>query len=105
MSYSARIRQAVCSIAPISLVRSELKMLKINCIKKIIEEKGLSQAWIARKMNKTTNTLNGWCLNKCQPHLIDLHLLAALLDCHASDLIIKVNVKRVARQVKRRIHA
>ena len=84
----------------LSLVRSKLKTLEINCIKRRIEEKGLSQAWVARKLNKTTNTLNCWCSNKCQPHLIDLHLLAALLECHVSDLIVKVNVRRVAKEAK-----
>jgi len=71
----------------LTLARKKLKEAEINCIRQRLSERGLSQKWIAAKLNKTTNTVNGWCCNRVQPHLIDLYLLSALLNCSVHHLI------------------
>ena len=71
----------------IVLVREKLKSVELNCIRQRLSERGVSQKWIAEKMNKTTNTVNGWCCNRVQPHLVDLCVLSVLLRCSLHDLV------------------
>lgn len=73
------------------LVKKQLKTVELNCIKQRITERGLSQRWVAAKLNKTNNTVNCWCANKVQPHLSDMVLLALLLRCEVRDLIADID--------------
>lgn len=71
----------------IEITRDRLKTIEINCVRRCITERGVSQKWIASKLNKTTNTVNGWCSNRVQPHLVDLCLISMLLKCSLHELI------------------
>lgn len=79
----------------INLARQKLKRVEINCIRQRLAERGLSQKWVAQKLNKTCNTVNGWCCNRVQPHLIDLYLLSALLNCSVHELIGDLRVREL----------
>ena len=68
-----------------------LKAVELNCIKQRIEERGLTQRWVAEQLNKTNNTVNCWCANRVQPHLSDLVLLSVLLKCKVKDLIADID--------------
>ncbi|MCB0395718.1 MAG: helix-turn-helix transcriptional regulator [Flavobacteriales bacterium] len=92
-----RINNSTMDSVNLDHVRSHLKQFQINRIKEVLDQKGVSQAWVARRMSKTCNTLNGWCANKCQPHLVDLFILAALLDCHIRDLISEDDPRQVIK--------
>ncbi|MCB0429674.1 MAG: helix-turn-helix transcriptional regulator [Flavobacteriales bacterium] len=83
-------------------IRLVLRTLPINRIKECIEAKGMSQAFVARQMNKTCNTLNGWCSNKCQPHLVDLYLLATILDCEVHDLLVPMQGRQIRNAARAR---
>ena len=82
------------------LVKIKLKSLEINCIKEKITERGVTQKWVAQRLNKTTNTLNGWCCNKVQPHLIDLFMLSILLSCTVEELIGEVDRETILKDCK-----
>ena len=75
----------------VNALKKSLKAVELNCIKQRIEERGLTQRWVAEKLNKTNNTVNCWCANRVQPHLSDLVLLSVLLKCKVKDLIADID--------------
>lgn len=60
----------------------------MNRIKEVLKEKGISQTWLAKQMNKSYNTVNEYARNKRQPSLEDLYLIAEILQVSAKDLLI-----------------
>ena len=36
------------------------KNMKLNRIKAVLEEKGISQTWLSKKMGKSFSTVNAW---------------------------------------------
>lgn len=63
----------------------------MNRIKEVLKEKGISQTWLAEKMNKSYTTINEYARNKRQPSLEDLYLIAEKLNVSAKDLIEEKN--------------
>ena len=63
----------------------------MNRISEVLLEQGRSQAWLARMMEKSPNTINNWCLNKTQPNIQVLFMVANLLGVESTDLIAKAN--------------
>ena len=59
----------------------------MNRIKEIFEEKGISQAWLAKKLDKSYNTINEYARNVRQPSIEDLYRIAKILDVNAKDLL------------------
>lgn len=59
----------------------------MNRIKEILKEKGISQAWLAKKLNKSYNTINEYARNVRQPSIEDLYRIAKILDVNAKDLL------------------
>lgn len=60
----------------------------MNRIKEVLKEKGISQTWLAKQMEKSYNTVNEYARNKRQPSLEDLYLIAEILNVSAKDLLI-----------------
>lgn len=60
-----------------------------NRIKKVLEEQGRSQAWLARMVDKSTNHINSISNNKAQPTLELLFEIAELLDVDPMSLVVK----------------
>lgn len=60
----------------------------MNRIKEVLKEKGISQTWLAKQMEKNYNTVNEYTRNKRQPSLEDLYLIAEILNVSAKDLLI-----------------
>lgn len=60
----------------------------MNLIKKILKEKGFTQTWLAKKMNKSYTTINEYARNVRQPSLEDLYQIAEILKISAKDLLI-----------------
>ena len=52
--------------------------MKINRIKEILDEKGISQTWLAKKLNKSFNTVNSYVCNRSQPTLETLLTIAKI---------------------------
>lgn len=61
----------------------------MNRIKEILKEKGISQTWLAKKMNKSYPTINEYARNKRQPNLEDLYKIAEILNIEVSELLAK----------------
>ena len=61
----------------------------MNRIKEVLEEKGIKQVWLADKLGKSFNTVNGYVQNRTQPSLEVLYEIAEILNVKASDLLIE----------------
>lgn len=59
----------------------------MNRIKQILDERGIKQVWLAEKLNKSFNMVNGYCQNRRQPSLEVLNEIARILDVDVKDLI------------------
>lgn len=60
----------------------------MNRIKIVLEEKGIRQTWLADKLGKSFNTVNGYVQNRQQPRLEVLNEIAEILDVDIKDLLI-----------------
>lgn len=59
----------------------------MNRIKEVLEEKGIKQVWLAEKLGKTFNTVNGYVQNRNQPSLETLFEIAKILDVDPKHLL------------------
>ena len=61
----------------------------MNRIKEVLEEKGIKQIWLAEKLGKSYNMVNGYVQNRRQPSLEDLYKIAKILDVQVEELLNK----------------
>ncbi len=61
--------------------------MNYNKIKTVLEEKKLTQAWLADKMNVSRNAINAICSNRAQPSLKKLFEIASILQVEVCDLL------------------
>lgn len=59
----------------------------MNRIKEVLQDKGISQTWLAKKLGKSYNTMNEYARNVRQPSIEDLFRIAKILDVNAKDLL------------------
>jgi transcriptional regulator with XRE-family HTH domain len=59
----------------------------MNRIKEVLEEKGIKQTWLAEKLGKSYNMVNGYVQNRQQPRLEILSEIAQILDVDIKELI------------------
>ena len=59
----------------------------MNRIKEVLEEKGIKQTWLAEKLGKSYNMVNGYVQNRQQPRLEVLNEIANILDVDVRLLI------------------
>lgn len=59
----------------------------MNRIKEVLEEKGIKQIWLAEKLGKSYNMVNGYVQNRQQPRLEVLSEIAQILDVDIKELI------------------
>ena len=59
----------------------------MNRIKEVLEEKGIKQTWLAEKLGKSYNMVNGYVQNRQQPRLEVLYEIAKILDVNPKDLL------------------
>jgi len=60
----------------------------MNRIKDVLDEKGIKQVWLAEKLGKSYNMVNGYVQNRRQPTLELLNEIANILDVSVTELII-----------------
>jgi len=60
----------------------------MNRIKEVLEEKGIKQTWLAEKLGKSYNMVNGYVQNRQQPRLETLNEIADILNVDVRELII-----------------
>lgn len=61
---------------------------EMNRIKDVLEAKGIKQTWLAEKLGKSYNMVNGYVQNRRQPSLEDLYKIAEILDVDVKELIV-----------------
>jgi transcriptional regulator with XRE-family HTH domain len=60
----------------------------MNRIKEVLKEKGIKQIWLADKLGKSYNMVNGYVQNRQQPRLEVLNDIAEILDIDVKELIV-----------------
>jgi putative transcriptional regulator len=63
-------------------------LVTMNRIKEILKEKGIKQIWLADKLGKSYNMVNGYVQNRQQPRLEVLNDIAEILDVDIKELIV-----------------
>lgn len=63
--------------------------MKLNCIKEVLGEKGISQTWLAKRLGKSFNTVNAYVCNRTQPNLETLHQISLILGVEMTELLPK----------------
>ena len=61
--------------------------MKLNRIKEVLDEKGISQTWLAKKLEKRFNSVNSYVCNRTQPNLETLLQISQILNVDLKDLI------------------
>ncbi|MDA9234645.1 helix-turn-helix transcriptional regulator [Polaribacter sp.] len=59
----------------------------MNRIKEVLEEKGIKQVWLAKKLGKSYNMVNSYAKNRRQPSIEDLYKIANILSVEAKELL------------------
>ncbi|WP_157209201.1 helix-turn-helix domain-containing protein [Mariniflexile maritimum] len=59
----------------------------MNRIKEVLEAKGIKQVWLADKLGKSFNTINGYVQNRTQPSLEVLYEIAKILNVDPKELL------------------
>lgn len=65
----------------------------MNRIKEVLEEKGIKQTWLADKLGKSYNMVNGYVQNRHQPRLEVLYEIAKILKVGVKDLLVEQDNK------------
>lgn len=60
----------------------------MNRIKEVLEKKGIKQVWLAEKLGKSYNVVNGYVQNRNQPSLKILNKIALILEVDVTELIV-----------------
>ena len=56
--------------------------------KKVLEEKGIKQTWLAEKLEKSYNMVNSYVQNRTQPSIEDLNRIENILDVDVRNLLV-----------------
>lgn len=67
---------------------NDVNTMKLNRIKVVLVEKGVSQTQLAKELGKSFSTVNGYCSNRKQPTLELLSKMADYLSVNIKDLIV-----------------
>ena len=63
-------------------------LVTMNRIKEVLKQKGIKQVWLADKLGKSYNMVNGYVQNRQQPRLEVLNDIAEILDIDVKELIV-----------------
>ena len=63
-------------------------LVTMNRIKEVLKEKGIKQIWLADKLGKSYNMVNGYVQNRQQPRLEVLNDIAEILDVDVRNLLV-----------------
>ena len=68
--------------------------MKLNCIKEVLDERGITQTWLANKLGKSYNSVNAYVCNRTQPNLETLLKISQILNVDMKDLISEANEQK-----------
>ena len=63
----------------------------MNRIKEVLEQRELSQIWLAKELGKSYNMVNSYAQNRRQPSIEILFRIAKILNVEAKDLLVKMD--------------
>jgi ribosome-binding protein aMBF1 (putative translation factor) len=61
----------------------------MNRIKEVLEEKDIKQTWLAEKLDKSYNMVDGYVKNRQQPRLNVWHEIANILNIDITKPLVK----------------
>lgn len=61
--------------------------MRLNRIKDVLEDKGISQMWLSKKLGKSFSTVNAYAFNRLQPSLDTLAKIGEILSVDMKELI------------------
>ena len=61
-------------------------MQKVNRLKEILNERSLTNSWLARQLGVNPTTVSKWCTNSSQPDVLTFLKIASLLHLDVSAL-------------------
>lgn len=61
-------------------------MQKVNRLKVILNERNLTNSWLARQLDVNPTTVSKWCTNSSQPDILTFLKIASLLHLDVSTL-------------------
>ncbi len=61
----------------------------MNRIKEVLKEKGIKQIWLADKLGKSYNMVNGYVQNRKQPSIECLYEIAGILNISPKELLVE----------------
>lgn len=61
--------------------------MRLNRIKDVLEDKGISQIWLSKKLGKSFSTVNAYACNRLQPSLDTLAKIGEILSVDMKELI------------------
>ena len=61
--------------------------MKLNRIRAVLEDEGISQTWLAKKLERSFSTVNAYVCNRSQPNLTTLLEIAQFLSVDMKELI------------------
>ncbi|MGC6413323.1 MAG: helix-turn-helix domain-containing protein [Bacteroidia bacterium] len=59
----------------------------MNRIKEVLEIKGIKQVWLAERLGKSYNIVNGYVQNRNQPSIEVLYKIAEILKVDVKELL------------------
>ena len=59
----------------------------MNCLKEVLEKRGIKQTWLAERLAKSFCIANSYVCNRCQPSLDVLFEIANILNVDTKDLL------------------
>lgn len=69
----------------------------MNRIKEVLKEKGIKQTWLAEKLGKSYNMVNGYVQNRQQPRLEVLYDIARILEIEVKELLVELKNDKTGR--------
>ena len=68
--------------------------MKLNRIKAVLTDKGISQTWLAKQRDKSFSMVNAYACNRIQPNLDTLQQIAEILQVDLKELITDKNERQ-----------
>ena len=68
--------------------------MKLNRIKAVLTDKGISQTWLAKQLDNSFSMVNAYACNRIQPNLDTLQQIAEILQVDLKELITDKNERQ-----------
>lgn len=69
-------------------IMTKMPQKRLNKIKEVLDNKGISQTWLANQLGKSFSMVNAYVCNRRQPTLENLYQIAEILQVSVKDLLI-----------------